>query len=136
MPVNNGERRLGHGNKEQFHRRSERRTHKDRLKPVEFGEYNGWANFPSWDVFTVMTSYYDTYQTLYRIADQGTPLAVRDFVTSTVQYWKEDKVTPHAEAARARRSTRTPTCRWDREGLARRAVRGRAACGQAARGPR
>ena len=34
---------------------------------MEFEEYNGWPNFPTWDVFTVMTSYYETYQELERV---------------------------------------------------------------------
>jgi hypothetical protein len=28
--------------------------------PMQFEEYNGWPNFPTWDVYTVMTSYYET----------------------------------------------------------------------------
>jgi len=88
MPGNPGERQ------------PEGRANKTRLKPVEFQEYNGWSNFPSWSAYTVMTSDFETYQALQRIADQGTPLAVKDFVIKTVQSWKEDKFTPHKEAAR------------------------------------
>jgi hypothetical protein len=39
---------------------------------MQFEEYNGWPNFPTWDVFTAMTSYYETYQELERIADRST----------------------------------------------------------------
>src|SRR5438874_859785 len=35
---------------------------------MEFSEYNGWVNRPTWDVFTVMTSYYETYDMLQRMA--------------------------------------------------------------------
>lgn len=45
-------------------------------------------------------SEFETYQALQRIADQGTPLAVKTFVTSTVQRWKEDKFTLHKNTAR------------------------------------
>ena len=38
---------------------------------MQFEEYNGWPNFPTWDVFTVMTSYYETYQELERVANSG-----------------------------------------------------------------
>ncbi len=34
---------------------------------MQFEEYNGWPNFPTWDVFTVMT----TYQELERVANSG-----------------------------------------------------------------
>jgi hypothetical protein len=43
---------------------------------MEFSEYNGWPNFPSWNVFTVMTSYYDTYKAIEQVADQRKPQEV------------------------------------------------------------
>src|SRR3954468_3598008 len=69
-------------------------------RPLAFGEYNGWINYPSWSVFSVMTSYSKTYAALQAIASRGTPLAVRDFVTGHVDRWKHGSFTPHKEAAR------------------------------------
>ena len=68
---------------------------------MEFQEYNGWPNFPSWDVFTVMTSYYETYDMLQSMASQpsGGRGAVRRAVLGTVEHWKNNKPTPHKEAA-------------------------------------
>lgn len=55
---------------------------------MEFEEYNGWPNFPTWDVFTAMTSYYETYQELERIADRATtPNEVKRFVVGVVEAW-------------------------------------------------
>jgi hypothetical protein len=68
-------------------------------RPLAFEEYNGWINYPSWSVFTVMTSYYETYAALQAIADRGIPLAVKNFVMSHVDRWKHGSLTPHAEAA-------------------------------------
>ncbi len=69
---------------------------------MEFSEYNGWVNRPTWDVFTVMTSYYETYDMLQRMASQptGGRGAVRRAVLGSVEHWKIGKPTPHAEAAR------------------------------------
>ncbi len=53
---------------------------------MEFEEYNGWLNFPTWDVFTVMTSYYETYYELGRIADRSTTSnEVKRFVIGVVE---------------------------------------------------
>ena len=73
-----------------------------RHKPVEFGEYQGKRNFPTWNIFAVMTSYYDTYDMLRRMASQpsGGRGAVRRAILGTVEHWKIGKPTPHAEAAR------------------------------------
>jgi hypothetical protein len=74
--------------------RRERATNKNRQgTPVQFHDYQGSQNFPTWSVFTVMTSNFETYLALQRIADQGTPLAVKDFVIRTIQSWKEDTFT-------------------------------------------
>lgn len=91
MPGNTGERRPG-GNNPEFRR----------FKPVEFQEYNGWVNFPSWDVFTVMTSYYETSYMLQTMASHpiGGRGAVRRAVLGIVDHWKNNKPTPHPEAAR------------------------------------
>ena len=69
---------------------------------IEFQEYNGWVNYPSWSVFTVMTSYAETYEMLARMASQqpGGRGNVRRAVLGTVEHWKNDTPTPHAEAAR------------------------------------
>jgi len=67
-------------------------------RPLAFGTYNGWVNYPSWSVFTVLTSYYETYAALQALADRGTPLAVRDFVIGHVDRWKQGSFTPHREA--------------------------------------
>ncbi len=67
---------------------------------MEFEEYNGWLNFPTWDVFTAMTSYYETQRALEYIADHAsTPNEVKRFVTGAVEAWKADRTTPHEEAA-------------------------------------
>jgi deoxyribodipyrimidine photolyase len=70
---------------------------------MQFEEYNGWPNFPTWDVFTVMTSYYETYQELERVANsvslsQAARL-VEQFVKQIVEAWKEGEYTGHEEAA-------------------------------------
>src|SRR5438045_3834561 len=90
MPGNPGERQPA--DNPQFHRQ----------KPVEFQPYQGTQNFPTWSVFTVMTSYYDTYDMLQRMASQpsGGRGAVRRAVIGSVEHWKNDKPTPHGEAAR------------------------------------
>jgi len=67
---------------------------------MEFQEYNGWVNFPSWDVFTVMTSYYETYQAIERAAEKGQLQEVERFVTGIVDKWRQNQYTPHAEAAK------------------------------------
>lgn len=68
---------------------------------MEFEEYNGWPNFPTWDTFSAMSSYYETYQELRRIADRSTtPNEVKRFVIGTVEAWKANRPTPHQEATR------------------------------------
>ena len=69
---------------------------------MEFEAYNGWPNFPTWDVFTVMTSYYETYQELERVAN-GVSLsqggrAVEQRVKQLVEAWKKGQYTGHEEA--------------------------------------
>ncbi len=90
MPGNPGERQSGHN--PQFHQ----------PLPVEFEQYQGTQNFPTWSVFTVMTSYFETYDMLQRMASQptGGRGAVRRAILGTVEHWKNGKPTPHAEAAR------------------------------------
>ena len=68
----------------------------------EFQEYNGWVNYPSWSVFTIMTSYEGTSEALQRIAGQrpGGRGGVRRAVLGSVEHWKNEKPTPYAEAAR------------------------------------
>ena len=69
---------------------------------MQFEEYNGWPNFPTWDVFTVMTSYYETYQELERLANSVSlsqaGRAVEQFVKQIVEAWKEGEYTGHEEA--------------------------------------
>lgn len=68
---------------------------------MEFEEYNGWPNFPTWDTFSAMSSYYETYQELRRIADRATtPNDVKRFVTGAVEAWKANRYSPHQEATR------------------------------------
>ncbi len=69
---------------------------------LEFGEYNGWVNFPTWSVFTVMTSYEETYEALHRMSLQqpGGMGNVRRAVLGSVEHWKNDQPTPYAHAAR------------------------------------
>ena len=79
-------------------RRGQRRIQERKEAGMQFSEYHGWPNFPSWSVFTTMTSYDETRQALERLADHGTPLAVKDFVTTHVAQWKRNTSTPHQEA--------------------------------------
>ena len=69
---------------------------------MQFEEYNGWPNFPTWDVFTVMTSYYETYQELERVANSVSlshaGRAVEQFVKQLVEAWKKGEYTGHEEA--------------------------------------
>jgi hypothetical protein len=69
---------------------------------MQFEEYNGWPNFPTWDVFTVMTSYYETYQELERVANSVSlshaGQAVEQFVKQLVEAWKKGEYTGHEEA--------------------------------------
>jgi hypothetical protein len=66
---------------------------------MEFEEYNGWPNFPTWEVFSAMSSYYETYQELGRIADRSTtPNEIKRFVVGAVEAWKANRPTPHKEA--------------------------------------
>ena len=72
-------------------------------KPVEFQPYQGTTqNFPTWSVFTTMTSYFDTYDMLRRLASHnpGGMGNVRRAVVGTVEHWKTGKPTAHAEAAK------------------------------------
>src|SRR5258708_20532523 len=88
MPGNPGERQSGHN--PQFHQ----------PLPVEFEQYQGTQNFPTWSVFTVMTSYFETYDMLQRMASQpsGGRGAVIRAILGTVEHWKNGKPRPHAEA--------------------------------------
>src|SRR6266480_6039996 len=79
-------------------RRGQRRIQERKEARMQFSEYHGWPNFPSWSVFTTMTSYDKTRQALEHIADHRTPLAVKDFVTTHVARWKSNTSTPHQEA--------------------------------------
>jgi len=79
-------------------RRGQRRIQERKEAGMQFSEYHGWPNFPSWSVFTTMTSYDKTRQALEHIADHRTPLAVKDFVTKHVDQWKRNTYTPHQEA--------------------------------------
>lgn len=68
---------------------------------MDFEEYNGWPNFPTWDTFSAMSSYYETYQELRRIADRSTtPNEVKRFVIGTVEAWKTNRPNLHQEATR------------------------------------
>lgn len=71
---------------------------------MKFEEYNGWPNFPTWDVFSAMTSYYETYQEFERVAN-SVPLshagrAVEQFVKQLVEVWKAGGYTGHEEAVK------------------------------------
>ena len=66
---------------------------------MKFEEYNGWPNFPSWDIYTAWTSYYETYQELERIVKSDTSgRKVQRFIMSTVDAWKSGRLTGHEEA--------------------------------------
>jgi hypothetical protein len=76
-------------------------THKEAA--LEFGEYNGWPNRPTWSVFMVMTSYDEPREQLERMALQqpGGMGNVKRAVIGSVEHWKNDKSTPYEEAARS-----------------------------------
>jgi hypothetical protein len=66
---------------------------------MKFEEYNGWPNFPSWDIFTAWTSYYETYLELQRVAESdASGRKIERFVTSTVAAWRSGRRTGHEEA--------------------------------------
>jgi len=90
MPGNPGERQPG--DNPQFHH----------TLPVEFEPFQGTQNFPTWSVFTSMTSYFETYDMLQNMASQptGGRGAVRRAILGTVEHWKLLPVSIHAEAAR------------------------------------
>src|SRR6266567_5415740 len=91
MPGHPGERQPG--NNPQF----------PRYKKVEFAPYQGGkSNFPTWDVFTVFSSFPETYSLLSIKASRPTGARgeVRRAILGTVAQWKEGKPTPHAEAAK------------------------------------
>ncbi|MGZ6356497.1 MAG: hypothetical protein ACXWOX_18135 [Ktedonobacteraceae bacterium] len=74
-----------------------------RYKPVEFEPYQGTTqNYPTWSVFTTMTSYFETYDMLRRLAahNPGGMGNVRRAVLGTVEHWKTGKPTAHAEATK------------------------------------
>src|SRR5260370_37953043 len=108
MPGIPGERQPGH--KPQFHH----------TLAVEFEPFQGTQNFPTWSVFTVMTSYFETTSMLQSMASHpsGGRGAVRRAILGTVEHWKNGIPTPHSEAARVlvqgflmngvRRGARTP----------------------------
>ena len=50
-------------------------------------EYNGWVNYPTWAVYTWITSYEDTYNAAYRIAMEGDKYDAAEVLKS----WMEDK---------------------------------------------
>ena len=66
-----------------------------------FGEYNGWVNYPSWSVYTIMTSFDEPREQLERMALQqpGGMGNVRRAVLGSIEHWKNDTPTPYAEAA-------------------------------------
>jgi hypothetical protein len=68
---------------------------------LEFWEYNGWVNRPTWNVYTVMTSYEDTSEALHRMASQqpGGMGNVRRAVLGSVEHWKNNRPSPYEEAA-------------------------------------
>src|SRR5438094_595793 len=91
MPGHPGERQPGHN--PQF----------QRYKPVEFAPYQGGkSNFPTWDVFTVFSSFPETYSLLSIKASRptGAKGEVRRAILGTVAQWKEGKPTAHVEAAK------------------------------------
>src|SRR5438034_10536191 len=72
-------------------------------RPVEFPPYQGAkSNFPTWDVFTVFSSFQETSYLLHIKAARsyGARGEVRRAILGTVEQWKEGKPTPHAEAAK------------------------------------
>ena len=77
-----------------------RREAENSEETMQFEEYNGWPNFPSWSVFTVMTSYYETYQELEHVADTKGTQGVARFVKGAVEAWRNNQQTPHEEATK------------------------------------
>src|SRR5205807_2320899 len=71
--------------------------------PMEFQEYHGWVNYPTWSVYTLMTSFDEPREQLERMSRQqpGGLGNVRRAVLGSMQHWQEDKPTPYAEAIRS-----------------------------------
>lgn len=72
---------------------------------MQFEEYNGWPNFPTWCLYTTMTSSYWTYQALEQAAnstqESHAGRAVAQFVKRVVATWELlDKSAIHEEAVR------------------------------------
>src|SRR2546429_158952 len=87
MPGHPGERQPGH----------------NPYKPVEFPPYQGKRNFPTWSVYTTMTSYFETYDVLRRLAvyNPGGMGNVRRAVIGTVNsYLQGGKPSIHDEPAK------------------------------------
>ena len=70
---------------------------------LEFHEYHGWVNYPTWTVYSVMTSFDETREQLEHVATQqpGGMGNVRRAVLGSVEHWKNGKPTPHLEAVRS-----------------------------------
>src|SRR6266480_2893810 len=72
-------------------------------KPIEFQPYQGKHNFPTWSVYTTMTSYSETYDVLRRLAapNPGGMGNVRRAVIGTVNsYLQGGKPSIHDEPAK------------------------------------
>ncbi len=76
-------------------------TQTQKVAGLEFAEYNGWPNRPTWDVFTVLTSYNETREMLERMAshEPGGWGNVRRAVIGSIDQWRKNKPSPHTEAA-------------------------------------
>ncbi len=70
---------------------------------MDFDEYNGWPNFPTWSVFQTMSDQEETYQELYTIAHDGplprATVGIARFVQQALADWREGKATAHKQAA-------------------------------------
>ena len=56
---------------------------------IEFDEYNGWKNYPTWDIFTQVTSYPETSRHFERLA-QGNE-DIRKAVEETIDNWRRGR---------------------------------------------
>jgi len=81
-------------------RRGEQRKEQIQQQPLEFGEYNGWVNFPTWSVFTVMSSFDEPREQLEYMASHqpGGRGNVRRAILGSVENWKNNRPAYYAEA--------------------------------------
>jgi hypothetical protein len=53
-----------------------------------FNEYNGWPNFPTWDCYTQVTSYYEEYTDTLHLLNSGE--SAKSVIEDRIKEWKEN----------------------------------------------